>query len=445
LLPPVDVRSLTPPFETLLPAYGGLIVADGREIKRLDRFGVVVGTFNAGSGPDSKKNWIDVALDPDTQDFWGVDAGETTQLVKFRIGGANQLVVSPLSAIPRGVAVNGELRAAQVTRAFNLTAGNEGVAKFLEPPFQHSWKGISPVGISIAIQAFEVIYDPSGATPDPCLVSLDVRCRLQKFINEGANPIPKTYSRGRSVVYREILLSALTDPSLWTISFVFPANNTDRNHAGVPCVPGIVPEGSSGVLRDPYPHDFFSIDPSLAFFGGDDVIPIKSRGNDSIVVDRADGVNNGRSSSRCPGQLAIQSSLPIAVEVTNPRLHGRPASRGQAEVVDITVVNGRQWTQSLATARESRHAQRERQDFAKVASRYRTNLVDQAFQKDHNYRPASRHWPQRRSRSSRAAGGGVCQDISTRVGPPRLERAGVAGQLAGAVLEDRLQVGSLRT
>ena len=209
LLAPVDARSLTPPFATPLPAFGGLIVADGREVKQLDRFGAVVGTFNAGSNPDSKKNWIDVALDPNTQDFWGVDAGEVTQLVKFRIGGSNQLVLSPLSGVPRGVAVNGELRAAQVTRILNLTANVEGVATFLEPPFQHSWKGISPAGVSIAIQAFEVIYDPLGATPDSCPVSLDVRCRLQKFIN---NPIPKTYSRGRSVVYREILLSALSDP-----------------------------------------------------------------------------------------------------------------------------------------------------------------------------------------------------------------------------------------
>ena len=72
------------------------------------------------------------------------------QLVKFRIGGANQLVVSPLSGIPRGVAVNGELRAAQVTRELNLTANVEGVATFLEPPFQHSWKGLAPVAASIA-------------------------------------------------------------------------------------------------------------------------------------------------------------------------------------------------------------------------------------------------------------------------------------------------------
>ncbi len=393
LLAPVDARSLTPPFETPLPAYGGFIVADGREIKRLDRFGVVVGTFNAGSGPDSKKNWIDVALDPDTQDFWGVDAGETTQLVKFRIGGANQLVVSPLSGIPRGVAVNGELRAAQVTRVLSLTAGNEGVATFLEPPFQHSWKGISPVGVSIAIQAFEVIYDPAGATPDPCPVSLDVRCRLQKFINEGANPIPKTYSRGRSVVYREILLSALTDPSLWKISFVFPANNTDSNHAGVPCVPGIVPEGSSGVLRDPYPHDFFSIDPSLAFFGGDDVIPIRSRGNDSIVVDRADGVNNMQIIKPVPGTIGnLGSSLPIAVEVTNPLgctdvsgLEGRLV----LSVVDITVVNGTPLDTVIGDSQGILGTLSGNGGiFAKVANQYRTNLdlTKGKFQKDHNYR-----------------------------------------------------------
>ncbi len=426
ILAPIDIRSLdpAPPPGTILPAVGGIIRADKGEIKRLDRFGAVVEEFNTGANSE-KHNWVDVALDPNTQDFFGVDAGEVTRLVKFRIGGANQLVVSPLTGVPRGVAVNGELRAAQSTRVLNLTANVEGAATFLEPPFQHSWKGIAPVNVSIAIQAIEVIYDPNGATPASCPASLDVRCRLQKFIDQGANPIPKAYSRGRSVVYREILLSALSDPRLWTISFVFPANNTDRNHAGVPCGAPGSPEGSSGVLRDPYPHDFFSIDPSLGFYGGDDVIPIKSRGNDSIVVDRGDGQFNMLIIKPVAGTVGnLGSSLPIAVEATTPPgCTDAPGleSKLVLSVVDITVVNGIPLDTVVGDSKGILGGAPLIGNggiFAKVANQYRTNLdlTKGRFQKNHAYRLCI---------SALAAetvdgqfvpppAGEVCQDITTK-------------------------------
>ncbi len=184
-------------------------------------------------------------------------------------------------------------------------------------------------------------------------------------------------------------------------------------------MPGIAPEGSSAVLRDPYPHDLFSIDPSLAFYGGDDVIPIRSRGNDSIVVDRADGVNNMQIIKPVPGTIGnLGSSLPIAVEVRNPLgctdvsgLEGRLV----LSVVDITngldaVIGDSQGI--LGTLNGNGGI------FAKVANQYRTNLdlTKGKFQKNHTYRLCI---------SALAAetvegqflpppAGEVCQDITTK-------------------------------
>jgi len=397
LLAPIDIRSLdpAPPPGTTLPAVGGLIVADGREIKRLDRFGAVAETFNAGDTQPPKNKWVDVALDPNTTDFWGIDANADgpTQLAKFRIGGANQLVLSPLSGVPRGVAVNGELRAAQSIRILNLTHDVEGTATFLEPPFQHSWKGTAPVDISLAVQTYEVTYDAGGATPQVCPPSLDVRCRLQNFDDPVAgNPVPKAYSRGRSVVYREIWLSAPSNTDPWGISFVFPSNNTDT-FAGVPCGPNVHPEEGSAVLRDIFPHgpgqNLFTIDPTVAFYGGDDVIRIRGGGNDSIAVDRADALNNMQIIKPVFGTIGnLGSSLPIAVEVTTPPgctgVSGLE-SRLVLSVVDITagvdaVVGDSKGF--LGTLNGNGGI------FAKVANQYRTNLdlTKGKFVKNHTYR-----------------------------------------------------------
>ena len=124
-----------------------------------------------------------------------------------------------------------------------------------------------------------------------------------------------------------------------------------------------------------------------------------------------------------PGTIGnLGSSLPIAVEVTNPLgctdvsgLEGRLV----LSVVDITVVNGKPWTQSSATARAfSARSAGTAAIFAKVANQYRTNLdlTKGKFQKDHNYRLCI---------SALAAetvegqflpppAGEVCQDITTK-------------------------------
>ena len=68
-----------------------MLIADARNIKRLNSLGALVETFNAGSGKASQKNWVDIALDPNRRDFWGVDAG-FSRLAKFRIAGANPML-----------------------------------------------------------------------------------------------------------------------------------------------------------------------------------------------------------------------------------------------------------------------------------------------------------------------------------------------------------------
>jgi len=391
ILAPIDIRSLdpAPPPGTILPAVGGIILADKGEIKRLDRFGAVVEEFNAGANSE-KHNWVDVALDPNTQDFWGIDAGDVRKLAKFRIGGANQIVTT-VTGIPRGVAVNGELRAAPAIRILNLTANVESQpATFLEPPFQHSWKATAPVAVSLAVETYEVTYDPNGAVTTVCQPSLDVRCRLQDFDDPAGNPIPKAYSRGRSVVYREIWLSMPSNLDPWGISFIFPSNDSDTS-AGVPCVPGIHPESGSAVLRDPFPHgpgqNLFTIDPTVGFYGGDDLV--RTRGNDSVVVNRSDALYNMQVIKPVLGAIGqLGSSMGVSVEVRNPLnctdvsgLEGRLL----LTVVDITgnldVVIGD--SQGILGTLNGNGG-----GFAKVANQYRSNLdlTKGKFQKNHTYR-----------------------------------------------------------
>ncbi len=339
LLATVDVRSTPPPPVTPSAAVGGLLIADKREIKRLNSLGAVVETFNAGPESDSQKDWSEIAVDPDTQAFFGIDAAQW-RLARFRMGAANAFFVE-LSSAPRGVAVNGELRVAQTVRLLNLTANVEGTATFLEPPFQHSWRGTVSTAASLAIQAIEVTYDDDGTVPPAvCQPSLNVRCRLQNFDSPSGNPLPKPYSRGRPVFYREILRTAVPDTATIRIMVTFPGNDTDT-FAGSPCVVGIDPQPASALLRDPFPHDLFSWDPSLVLYGGDDGITTKTiRFNDSIIVDRADGLYNMeiiRPVFGAVGQLG--RSLPITVVVTDPATCNAVAGLESVlvlSVVDIT-------------------------------------------------------------------------------------------------------------
>jgi hypothetical protein len=415
LLAPQDVRSVPPPPSTLSSGIGGVLVADAREIKRLNTLGAVVETFNAGPESASQKNWVDLALDPDTQAFWGIDAAQW-RLAKFRIGAANAFFVG-LSSAPRGVAVNGELRAAQTIRLKDLTKDVEGTATFLEPPYEHSWKGTASTAASLAIQAIEVTYDANGTVYPVCPPSLNVRCRLQNFDSPLGNPTPKTYSRGRSVFYREILRAAVPGATTIRITVIFPGNDTDTI-AGKPCVVGITPQNASALLRDPFPHDLFSWDPSLVFYGGDDGVTTKTiTFNDSIVVNRADGRYNMQLIMPAFGAVGeLGRSLPIAVEVTDPATCNGVTGLESVlvlSVVDITLGVDTIIGDSLGiygTLGANGVA------WASVAKQYRTNLPlsKSTYKTGHTYRlcvmAAAAETADEQS-TLRPPAGEVCQDV----------------------------------
>jgi len=389
LLATQDVRSVPPPPVTPSKDVGGFLVADAREIKRLNSLGAVVETFNEGPESASQKNWVDVAIDPDTQAFWGIDAAQW-RLVKFRIGASNALVVG-LSGAPRGVAVNGELRAAQTVRLVDLTANVEGTATFLKDlPDEHSWKGTSSTAASLAIQAIEVTYDDNGTVPPTvCAPSLNVRCRLQNFDSPSGNPLPKPYSRGRPVFYREIQRTAVPDTATIRVTVTFPGNDTDTI-AGSPCVVGIDPQPASALLRDPFPHDKFSWDPSLVFYGGDDGITTKTiRFNDSIVVDRADGLYNMQVIKPVFGAFGeLGRSLPVWVRVTDPATCN--AIPGLESVLVLSVVDITLGLDAIIGDSEGIYGTLDANGtgWAFVANDYRTNLLlsKSKFTKDHTYR-----------------------------------------------------------
>ncbi len=338
LLAPVDARTIPAPT-TPTPLVGGVVVADKNNV-RLVR-GSSQTTFDTGPGT---KNWIDVAVDPDTGaspsvvDFWGVNAGGSPSLVKFRIGGATQLSVA-LSGTPRGVAVNGELRVAQTVLPVEFSNTVEATATFLQgTPFQHSWKGLNidtvfPGTVHLAIQAIEVAHTNNELPCGP----LNVDCRLVNFLKA----TPKTYSRGRGVVYREIWRDAVPpNPSqfpLLRIGIYFPGP-TDLS-AGTVCTVNGTPRSGTTILRDPWPHALFTADLMVAFYGGDDGGIIRTKTNDSIVVDRSDAQYFLRVIKPSQGvQAQLGRSLQIAVEVRDPQ-DGCATVAGLNEELVLTVTD----------------------------------------------------------------------------------------------------------
>jgi sugar lactone lactonase YvrE len=73
-------------FALRLLSDGGLLVADGDNVKRLDSTGAVVQTYDV-AGED---NWFALNLDPDGKSFWSGDFG-TANFYKFDIATGNQL------------------------------------------------------------------------------------------------------------------------------------------------------------------------------------------------------------------------------------------------------------------------------------------------------------------------------------------------------------------
>jgi hypothetical protein len=316
LLAPIDIRA-----GGTSEIHGGLVVADGGNVKRLSVAKQVVDTFDAGTG---KKNWIDVALDPDLADFFAVDAG-SWRLAKFRMSGTPKVqALRDLAAQPHGVAVNGELRAALTVRLTQLltpvteTSGTQtinlyqGTVTFLEglPQWQTTWLGRSQTQMSFAIQAYEVRDAPTPTPPAPttCVPSLDIDCKLQNF----RFAVPKAYYHGRPVVYREIVRSTGT---LYRMAITYP---NETYTTGEECTVGGTPRGTTALLRAPWPDNLFTKDVSFILFGGDDGLYGRSTGsNDSIVVNRGDARYFLRI-TRLDSTVQLGRSEPVSVEVRDP-------------------------------------------------------------------------------------------------------------------------------
>ena len=133
------------------------------------------------------------------------------------------------------------------------------------------------------------------------------------------------------------------------------------------------------------------MDPSLVFYGGDDGITTKViRFNDSIVVDRADGLYNMqiiRPVSGAVGELG--RSLPITVEVTDPATCNAIAGLESVlvlSVVDIT--NGIDAIIGDSPLGIYGTLDANGLIWASVANQYRTvlPLSKSKFKKDHTYR-----------------------------------------------------------
>ena len=413
LLPPVDARCATTAVAECLetpvtfptPTVGGMIIADGREIKRLNSSGAVVETFNTTSGNDSQKRWIDVALDPNTRDFYGVEA-QYWQLAKFRLGeGPDPLVSLALPSVPRGVAINGELRAAQTIQLEHVTASTRAEATFLQGLIdgqgfsaEHKWIGKwfeGAASTQFAVQAIEVRYDPNGIVTPICDPSLDIRCRLQNFDSATQNPIPKDYSRGRRVFYREILREPVAEAAVLEVGIMYPGPaevDGASDAAGTACVPGVTPRNGTALLRDPFPHDLFELDGTLVFYGGDDGGITRTRINDTVVVDRGDVKYSALLVKPTDESVAqLDSILTVALEVRDPHAACSFVS-GLNEMLVLSVTDITPGPDKGKVIGDSENIlgmlSANGLTWASTASQYRTNLLvsSTSFTADHKYR-----------------------------------------------------------
>jgi hypothetical protein len=341
LLAPPDIRESNPPPPLDLVRF---VLADGKEVKfiksRPNSTTPQIAHFNAGSG---NKKWFDVAIDPavtdpNIADVWAVDRGGDN-LAKFRLGTGATVFVRSLGLEPKGLAVNGELRAAQTVVVPvtlvppTLTAPEPTRATFYgpNPEAKFSWLGQTKQGtVTFAIQAFEVTDVGTAGDPDTkgiCAPSSNILCRLS---NHFSDAVPKIISRGRSAVLREIWRVVPTDDQdILTLRLEY--RDLTTRLGGTVCQPNKLPP-TTAWLRDPlvdFPgdppvHDQFSKDVGLAIYGGDDGTLTKlcrTCANDNLLVDRTSPPvkYNLRVINPVSGStIQVKRSLPISVEVTDP-------------------------------------------------------------------------------------------------------------------------------
>jgi hypothetical protein len=403
LLPPVDARSTSPRVASAI--VGGMLIADARNIKRLDSANAVVQTYNAGSGQDSQKNWVDVALDPSAFHFSAVDAG-FSRLARFALSGATPFVVD-LPAVPRGVSYNGELRAAQTIRLLTLSSNCTSTAtpgcwiesgtspqsavspSFLAgTPSFHDFKvRLEPAaGTSasafVAVQAVEALSD--GNAPDSpdlsgiCPASLDLDCRIVEFFS-GAKA--RSYSRGRAVFYMltELQAAALSDdvPQRTTVvgAGISPG-------PGAACVPGQQPtQVAVAMIRDKYPHTapsqagFSVFEEDITFLVySDETGTVGRTRNHYVVVDRDDALYSALMVKPVGGSQNLKSTLQIAVEIRNP-LNGCQPQPGLNGLLALSITDLTKRTLIVDSEGVSGNPLTSGLSFVETAAQYRANVT----------------------------------------------------------------------
>ncbi len=113
---------------------GGLLVADGKEIKRLDATGEVIQRYDVAN----RESWFALNLDPDGQSFWATDH-EADQVVRFDI--ATGSLVQSFTAGPGdtvfGVCLKGELTAG-VPQVESIIPRSYSISQDIPNPFNPS-------------------------------------------------------------------------------------------------------------------------------------------------------------------------------------------------------------------------------------------------------------------------------------------------------------------
>jgi hypothetical protein len=196
--------------------------------------------------------------------------------------------------------------------------------------------------------------------------------------------------------------------------------------AGTPCVVGGTPRSGTALLRDPFPHDLFTLDGTLAFYGGDDGGITRTRINDTIVVDRGDAQYFAQLVKPVDETVSqIGNSVPVTVEVRSPAGCSPVPGLNDMLVLSVTdITPGPDKGKVIGDSDEILGVLGANgQPFAFGGGQYRTNLdlEPTKFTADHKYRlcvaaPAGQTTVGEPPVTAVPVIGEVCSDIIVKVG-----------------------------